>query len=143
MEKLCDDYVETRGVVFFARMLQKIRLEAAGQLPPGYNLGFADPTCFDARFCRYWEIDYARVRTLTLEGRSDEQVFDALFGSGPLNAERVLAWNGFLTKRGWRDNASAELARIKAAAGLGQRDDVQTFVDFHDVDEGRKPRFVR
>lgn len=142
METPCSDYVETRGVVFFARMLHKIRLQAAGRLPPGYNLGMGEPTCFDARFCRFWEVDYDRIRALTLEGGDDEQVFDAIFGPRPLNAERVLAWNGFLIKRGWRDAMSPEVASLKAAAGLAHRDDIQTFVDYHDVDEGRRPRFA-
>ena len=63
MENLtpCSDYVETSGIVFFARMLDKIRLHAQGQLPDGYNLGFSDSTSFDARFCRFWEIDYDQL----------------------------------------------------------------------------------
>jgi hypothetical protein len=42
-------------------------------------------------------------------------------------------------KRGWRDGGSEELAAVKKQAGLENRDDIQTWVDFHDVDEGRKP----
>ena len=141
METLCDDYVETRGVVFFARMLQKIRLQAAGHLPPGYNLGFSEPGCYDARFCRFWEIDYEQIRKLTLAGHTNEEVFDTVLGAKPLNPERVLAWNAFLTKRGWRDEVSAELAKVKADHGFADRDDIQTFVDFHDADEGRRPRY--
>lgn len=126
-------------MVFFARMLDKIRLRAAGELPPGYNLGDTSPTSFDARFCRFWEVDYARLVARTLQGGSDEEVFDVVIGPTP-NPERVLVWNGFLLKRGWRDETSAGLARDKEAAGFGHRDDIQTFVDFHDVDEGRTPR---
>ena len=39
----CSDYVETSGIIFFARMLGKIRLNALGLLPDGYHLGFSDP----------------------------------------------------------------------------------------------------
>ena len=53
----CSDYVETSGIIFFARMLDKVRLNAQGLLPAGYNLGFSDPTSFDARFCRFWDVD--------------------------------------------------------------------------------------
>jgi Domain of unknown function (DUF5069) len=52
----CSDYVETSGIIFFARMLDKIRLRARGVLADSYNLGFSDPTSFDARFCRFWHI---------------------------------------------------------------------------------------
>ncbi len=37
------------GIVFFGRMLDKIRLHAVGQLPPGYNLGASDWSWFDHR----------------------------------------------------------------------------------------------
>ena len=53
----------------------------------------------------------------------------------------MLCWNAFIEKRGWRDEASAELAAEKKAHGFGERDDIQTFLDFHDADEGRKPKY--
>ena len=49
----CSAYQETNGIVFFARMLDKIRLNASGELPPGYFLGTADPTFFDARSVKF------------------------------------------------------------------------------------------
>ena len=42
-------------------------------------------------------------------------------------------------KRGWRDEASADLQAAKKRSGLGDRDDIQTWVDLHDAEEGRKP----
>ena len=137
-----DDYAETRGVVFFARLLDKIRLHAAGRLPRDYNLGFNRPDTFDARFCRFWGVNFEVLTERTLQGGTDEEIFDDIFADRlPLNTERALAWNGFLLKRGWRDEASAELAELKQANGWADRDDIQTFVDFHDADEGRTPRF--
>lgn len=133
------DRVAVRGVVFFARMLDKIRLQAAGRLPPGYHVGPAEPSSFDARFCRFWEVDHAEIRRLVLAGLPDEAVFDAVFGTAPLNGERVRAWNAFLLKRGLEDEVSAELEQAKRDAGWGDRSDIRTFVDFHDVDEGRAP----
>jgi gluconokinase len=44
----CTDYIETKGLIYFARMLDKIRLKAAGKLPPDYFTGVDDPTHFDA-----------------------------------------------------------------------------------------------
>ena len=40
----CTDYQETKGLIYFARMLDKIRLNAAGKLAPGYR---ADLVAFD------------------------------------------------------------------------------------------------
>ncbi|HKB92168.1 MAG TPA: DUF5069 domain-containing protein [Opitutaceae bacterium] len=65
----CSDYQETRGLVFFVRMLDKIRLNASGKLAAGYNLGFSEPTGFDARFCRFWEVDYEKIFELTSDLR--------------------------------------------------------------------------
>src|SRR6187402_1682207 len=100
----CSDYVETRGVFFFARMVDKIRLHAQGLLPPDYNVGFNDPTSFDARFCRFWEVDFEEARTKALETANNEEVFDHCFRNrSKPNDEQVLVWNQFVIKRGWRD----------------------------------------
>jgi hypothetical protein len=139
------DHVKTRGVVYFARMLSKIRLHAAGQLPTDYvvHLGFANDTTLDARFCRFWALDYEKVKARALQSGTDEEVFDDLFaGRQPLNVEHVFAWNLFLLKRGWRDSASDGVAAGKVAAGLAHRDDIQTWADLHDVEEGRDPQPV-
>jgi hypothetical protein len=137
------DHLKTHGVVYFARMLSKIRLHAAGQLPSDYviHLGFANDTTLDARFCRFWALDYDKVKARALQPGTDEEVFDDLFaGRQPLNVEHVFAWNLFLLKRGWRDSASDGVAAGKTASDLAHRDDIQTWVDLHDVEEGRNPQ---
>ena len=139
----CSDYIETKGMIFFARMLDKIRLNEQGLLPAGYNLGFSVSDCFDARFCRYWEVDYDQLQKRTLQGGTNEEILDWCFqGRQPPSEERILFWNSFIAKRGLRDEASAELEQEKKACGFEDRADIQTFVDFHDADEGRKPRFA-
>ena len=138
------DHVKTRGIIYFARMVDKIRLNAAGRLPHDFQgkLGFSDPTNFDARFCRFWEIDYARLKARVLQGGTDEEIFDEVRDRRPLNEEHVFVWNFFLFKRGWRDSGAPSLAVDKAEAGFADRADVQTFVDLHDAEEGRVPRPV-
>lgn len=139
------DHVKTRGVVYFARMVDKIRLHAAGKLPADYigHLGFGDNTSFDARCCRFWGLDYEQVKARTLKGGTAEEIFDDLFaGRQPLNTEQVFVWNLFLLKRGWRDSGTPGVVAEKAAAGIPDRADVQTYVDMHDIDEGRQPLAV-
>lgn len=138
-------HVKTRGIVYFARMVDKIRLHAAGRLPDGFlaHLGFTDPTSFDARCCRFWELDYEELKARVLKGGTAEEIFDDLFRGRPTpNEEQVLVWNLFLLKRGWRDSGSAGLAENKAEAGLADRADIQTYVDLHDVEEGRTPAAI-
>jgi gluconokinase len=144
MKTLPDDYAETNGVIFFARMLKKIRLKHQGLLPPDYNVvGCTVWDCFDGRFCRFFGVDEAQLLERTIAGGFDEEILDWCFENfGQPSAEKIEFWNSFITKRGWRDDSSAELEALKQAEGLGDRSDVQTWADYHDVDEGRTPRFA-
>ena len=137
------DHIKTKGLIYFARMLDKIRLKAAGELPPGYFTGLEpDPTVFDARCTKFLRVDYDEIRKRTLEGGgSDEEILEWCFEKGGRRTEEEIAvWNGFIMKRGWRDNGSAELEEIKKSEGFGDRDDIRTYVDYHDADEGRMPK---
>jgi gluconokinase len=137
----CSDYVETKGLIYFARMLDKIRLKAAGKLPAGYFTGVADPTHFDARCTRFLGVDYNDLVERTLQGGSNEEILDRGFARGRRPSdEEISIWNAFLRKRGWRDEATEELTESKKEAGFGDRDDIQTWMDLHDAEEGRTPR---
>lgn len=134
-------YDRTAGLVYFARMLDKIRLHHDGQLRTDFhaNLG----TGFDARCCRLLGIEYAALRLRVLEGGNDDQVLNWSHeqGSAPTE-EQVIVWNKFMEKRGWRDEddgSSQELEQYKAASGLAHRTDLVTFFDYYEVDEGRRP----
>jgi hypothetical protein len=139
----CSDYVETSGIIFFARMLDKIRLNAKGLLPDGYNLGFSDPTSFDARFCRFWEVDYDQLAARTLQGGTNEDLLEWCFqGRKFPNEDQILIWNSFIVKRGWRDDGSPGLIVEKELFGFSERGDIQTYVDLHDADEGRALKYA-
>ena len=138
----CTDYIETKGLIYFARMLDKIRLKAAGKLPADYFVGVDDdPTMFDARCTIFLGVDYNELVDRTLKGGSDEEILQWCFKCGRKpSEEEIKIWNAFLLKRGWRDEASADLKAAKKREGLEDRDDIQTWVDLHDVEEGRTPR---
>jgi hypothetical protein len=139
----CSDYVETKGLIYFARMLDKIRLHAQGRLASDYFVGVEDPTFFDARCTRFLGVNYDDLVERTLQGGSDEEILDWCFARGRRpSEEEIFIWNTFLSKRGWRDEASADLEAAKTRSGLGDRDDIQTWVDLHDAEEGRTPRSV-
>ncbi len=131
----------TGGVVYFARMLDKIRLLAAGKLPPDYEENLA--VGFDGRCCRFLGVAYPALRERTLSGGTDEEILAwcGEHGSHP-DDEQILVWNHFMLKRGWRDEddgSTQELARYKAGSGLAHRTDLVTFFDYYEVDEGRRP----
>ena len=130
------------GIVVFGRILDKIRLFAReGALPEGYHLGPIEGSrTFDDRVCRFLGVSYEDLSRRTLQGGSDEDVLEWCFQNGKRpDAEQIEVWNTFMQKRGWRDSASAGLARQKEEAGLGHRNDIDVFFALMDVEEGRLP----
>jgi gluconokinase len=128
------------GIFVFGRILDKIRLQVSeGRLPEGYHLGLVPGgRSFDDRVCRLLGIDFDALYSRVVSGGTDEEILEWCFQTGRRpDAEQIEVWNGFMSKRGWRDGASANLAQQKAEAGLGDRDDIVTFFDLMDVEEGR------
>jgi gluconokinase len=70
---------------------------------------------------------------------TDEEILQWCFKHGRRpNEEEILVWNSFMTKRGWKDDSTEELNIYKNESGLANKDEIQTFFDHYDYDEGRK-----
>jgi gluconokinase len=122
------------GLVFFGRMLDKIRLHAAGRLPADYNRGHG----FDGRMQRFLRVEYDALVKRTLQGGTDEEILEWCHVNGRRpTEEEIFVFNAFLTKRGWKDDVSVWVIEQKAKLGLAGREDLQTAFDIHDADEGR------
>ena len=94
-------FVKTGGLVYFARMLDKIRVHAKGDLLPEYqaNLGRG----FDGDCTTFLNVDYAQLVGRVAEGGTDDDVLQWCFENGRRPTEReVFIWNEFMRKRGWR-----------------------------------------
>jgi len=129
---LRSSYEKVGGIVFFGRMLDKIRLHAQGKIPADYNRG----TGMDGRTSRFLGVQYGAVVERTLKGGTDEEILEWCFQHGRRPGEEdILVWNAFMSKRGWRDEASEGLAEEKRRRGLAHRDDIQTYFDYHKADE--------
>jgi hypothetical protein len=129
-------HVKTGGIVYFARMLDKIRLHAAGKLPPSYNLGVHEWLHFDARCTRFLGVEWEELVRRVRRGGTDEAVLHWCFKHGRKPAEEEIEiWNTFMEKRGWKDGSSPGLEKDKREAGLTRRDDIQTWFDLFDADE--------
>jgi len=128
------------GVVYFGRMLDKIRLAAAGTLPEGWEAarGSAVKKSFDDRCCLFLGIDYAALEAETLKGdKSDEELLEWTFANGRRPTEdEIEVWNGFMLKRGWRDSGTERVTIRLAEIGL-PAGTVETMFEFIDLDEGR------
>jgi gluconokinase len=114
-------YAKGGRLGYFGRMLDKIRLHAAGQLPAVYqaNLGVS--------------------QFFVLAGASEEEALAWAHAHGtPRTDEECHVWNRFLLKLGWRDERSVVLPqRIRESRLEGK--DVQTLIDHIEHDEGRDP----
>lgn len=133
-------YEKAGGLVWFPRMLGKIRLRAQGQLPEEYHayMGLG----FDRRCVRFLRLDYDALVTRVLAGGSDDEVLEWAFTHGHRPSENeILVWNEYMIKRGWRDTDAppGALQEYKEKYGLGHRADLLTYFDFYEVDEGRTP----
>ena len=129
--------METGGLFYFARMCSKIRLHAEGKLPEAYweLLGQG----FDGRTCRYLEVTYAQLREQVQAGKSDAEALAWCYAHGrELNAEQILFFNSFMSKRGWRDDETdVFIPQMIREYGLPHDGRIQTDFDVIEMDEGR------
>ena len=124
------------GLVYFGRMLDKIRVHAKGELPAEYqpNLGKG----FDAKCCAFLHLDYAEVAARVKEDASDDAMLEWALSAGRRpNETEIEMWNEFMRKFGWRDKAAEILERRKREAGMTDRGEIETMFQFIDADEGR------
>lgn len=128
----------TGGMMYFPRMLDKIRLHARGELTPDYHDSFGKPQSGDGMCCNFLRVDHAALRERVLAGGSDDEILEWCYTTGRRLDERdLMVWNGFFAKFGWNDFATPFLEHAKQQAGLSEREDILTIPDLIDVDEKR------
>ena len=128
--------VRVGGLVYFGRMLDKIRAHAREQLHHDYqaNLGKG----FDELCVRFLHVDYKQLAERVKQGGTDEEILHwcATHGRQPCEHE-IYVWNEFMRKRGWNDEVAETLKRRKKEAGMAGRSEIETMFAFIDADEGR------
>lgn len=133
-------FATVNGVVYFGRMLDKIRLAAQGKLPPDWvaKRGDAIKGTFDWRCCQFLKVSYAALETETLKGnKTDAELLDWAFAQGRRpDDQEIEVWNAFMTKRGWRDGGTSFVTERLQEIGL-PAGTVATMFEFIDLDEGR------
>ena len=127
---------ETSGIVYFSRLCSKIRLCESGDLHPDFhpNMGKA----MDLWTCQFLHVDYDALKAQVLSGVSDEEALEWCYEMGTRPDENELAWwSSYMRNTGFRDHLSEKLAFRKEEAGWEDRDDIQTFFNYLDADDGR------
>lgn len=132
-------YVKVGRIVYFGRMIDKIRLQAAGQLPADYqaNMGRG----FDDRCFTFLRIKYDDLKAHVLanpQATELELLTWAEQRGGVRDDEECEVWSGFMMKRGWRDEGAPMLARRMKEGGIEDKP-AMTMFDCLDFDEGRDP----
>ena len=134
----------TKGMMYFPRMLDKIRLHARGGLHEDYLKNFGAPRTLDSACCNFLRVHHRDLRERVKQGGADEEIFEWCFENGRrLNEGDLFVWNGFASKLGWRDSSSSVLEERKEKYGIGDRTDILTIPDLIDFDEGRFPETAK
>jgi len=134
-------YAKVGRVIYFGRMLDKIRLHAADKLPADYTAQLGDTQYFtlDGRCCRFLGVPYAEIQTHALAGGSDEDILAWVHARGTVRTdEECHMWNRFIAKLGWRDERSSVLPQRIQDSGLSGKP-IETLIDHIEYDEGRDP----
>jgi hypothetical protein len=134
----------TKGMMYFPRMLDKIRLHARGELHEDYFKNFGAPRTLDGACCNFLRVHHRDLCERVKEGGTDKEILEWCFEKGRrLNEGDVFVWNGFVSKLGWRDSYSSVLEERKKTGGIADRTDILTIPDLIDFDEGRFPEATK
>lgn len=132
----CSPKQEIDGLLYFPRLCDKIRLKEAGTLDPEYfgNLGIG----MDLWTCQFLGINYEDLAEQIRNGASDQVALEWAREQGIQRTDAEAAWwRSYMLNRGFRDDLSQRLVERKTESGMAQRDDIQSFMDYIDADEGR------
>lgn len=139
MNLIRSPYDQIHGLVYFGRLLDKIRLHAAGKLPEAYIANLGHDQKFDGTCLRFLGVSYEDLEKVIVSGASDEEAWEWYLQNGKVHTEEeIMIWNRYMTKCGWRDPMTEALQSRLKEIGKEHRTDIQTFFDYIDLDEGRK-----
>ena len=128
----------TKGMMYFPRMLDKIRLHLRDDLHEDYQENFGALKAADGICCNFLRVHHRDLIERVKQGGTDEEILGWCFEKGRrLNDADLFVWNGFASKLGWRDSITPRLEQRKRKMGIADRNDIQCIPDLIDFDEGR------
>jgi len=128
----------TCGMMYFPRMLDKIRLHARGELGSEYHPNLGGLRTADGACTNFLRVSYPELCKRVAEGGSDDEILEWCYEKGRrLNQGDLTIWNGFLSKLGWKDFVTPRLEQGKQECGATDRADIQTVGDLIDFEEKR------
>ena len=126
------------GWVYLPRFVDKVRLHLAGKLHSDYQPNFAYKG-FDAALLKAAGVAPEAFIEVVKASITDGQVADWVSKNVVGREQEKAAFREYILALGSGPDEAirARLQTRKADAGLGHRNDLQTFVDFIDADEKR------
>ena len=124
------------GWVYLPRFIDKIRLHLVGKLSLDYQENFTKG--FDGSWLKAAGLTAESILAVVKNTVTDGEVCDWVMKNVQKSDAEKAAFNNFVLNRGTEEGEIKDRLKMrKEQAGLGQRDDIQTFVDFIDADEKR------
>ena len=127
------------GLHHLGRMLDKIRLKHAGELPGHFDRNYGLSIGLDGQLCGWLYVKFEDVEAQVRAGRPDAEVAEWIFATG-LRPNRMQAhvWNEHSRKIGWNDRVTAYLAGVRQEPDWSHITAVTSF-DFIEQSEEREP----
>jgi hypothetical protein len=122
------------GLLHLPRFIAKIRKHLAGELPPSYQRNFTKG--FDGFLCLHLGIDPQEIVTAVKESDGDEHLEQLLKEIFPQELHAHV-WNRKLVQMGMSQMGRQKLAEVKQVMDISDREDLISFADLIEYDEGR------
>ncbi len=127
------------GLHHLGRMLDKIRLKLAGQLPEDFQRNYGLSVGLDGQLCGFLNVKFEDVEARVREGGTDAEIVEWIFARGLRpNRTQTMVWNEHARKLGWNDRIAPYLRQLKAEAGFAHVT-ANTSFDLIELSEDRVP----
>lgn len=127
------------GLHHLGRMIDKIRLQLAGQLPEDFHRNYGLSVGLDGQLCGLLNVKFADVEARVQAGGTDAEIAEWIFTQGLRpNRTQTMIWNEHSRKLGLNDRITSYLRQLKEDAGMGHIA-ASTSFDLIELTEGREP----
>ncbi len=122
------------GLLHLPRFIAKIRKHLKNELPRSYQRNFTKG--FDGFLCLHLGVDPKDVIAIVGKSSNKEELEEKLEELLPEDL-RAHEWNRKLVQMGMSDMALEKLQEVKAEMNAADRNDLLSFADVIELDEGR------
>ena len=123
------------GWAHLARFIDKVRLHQAGKLPEDYQANFCKG--FDGYWLEGSGVNKDSFFEVVRKSKTDSEIEQWVKVNIRKTSAEVDACNRKILNRGNNDDVAQRFQEMKIKAGFAGRDDVRSFADLIDADEGR------